>query len=269
MQTPTLFQLLDENRDGRLGVRELRTAWDRLIVLEEPGAAVITRNIIQPAVAVRLSRTFERYYAQPVDPRFANPNQVQVPQKGPVWFRKMDRNGDGDVSRAEYIGTKEEFVAIDTDRLFPPALQQQIGRLDRAHSFRVSLAYGALASVSDTALFAGANVAALRGPDGAWEIIGFAEAQLVGAGAFRLSRLLRGLGGEEHLATRSLAAGADFGRQPLLGVPVALKDLGLSEDQLKQALDIALQNQYPNPRPLQREPLRELLYNAWQGERPA
>ncbi|MFM8270824.1 MAG: EF-hand domain-containing protein, partial [Gemmata sp.] len=116
VQTPTLFQLLDENRDGRLGVRELRTAWDRLIVLEEPGAAVITRNIIQPAVAVRLSRTFERYYAQPVDRRFANPNQVQVPQKGPVWFRKMDRNGDGDVSRAEYIGTNEEFVAIDTDR---------------------------------------------------------------------------------------------------------------------------------------------------------
>ncbi len=32
VQTPTLFQLLDENRDGRLGVRELRTAWDRLIL---------------------------------------------------------------------------------------------------------------------------------------------------------------------------------------------------------------------------------------------
>ena len=28
IQTPTLFQLLDENRDGRLGVRELRTAWE-------------------------------------------------------------------------------------------------------------------------------------------------------------------------------------------------------------------------------------------------
>ncbi|MEY2659220.1 MAG: hypothetical protein RLZZ123_392 [Pseudomonadota bacterium] len=52
------------------------------------------------------------------------------------------------------------------------------------------------------------------------------------------------------------------------GVPVALRDLGLTEAQLNQALDIALQNQYPNPRPLQREPLRELLYNAWQGVRP-
>jgi alcohol dehydrogenase class IV len=52
------------------------------------------------------------------------------------------------------------------------------------------------------------------------------------------------------------------------GVPVALRDLGLTEAQLNQALDMALQNQYPNPRPLQREPLRELLYNAWQGVRP-
>ncbi len=52
------------------------------------------------------------------------------------------------------------------------------------------------------------------------------------------------------------------------GVPVALRDLGLTEAQLNQALDIALQNQYPNPRPLQREPLKELLYNAWQGVRP-
>jgi alcohol dehydrogenase class IV len=53
------------------------------------------------------------------------------------------------------------------------------------------------------------------------------------------------------------------------GAPVALRDLGLTEAQLNQALDMALQNQYPNPRPLQREPLRELLINAWQGVRPA
>ena len=53
------------------------------------------------------------------------------------------------------------------------------------------------------------------------------------------------------------------------GAPVALRDLGLTQAQLDQALELALQNQYPNPRPLQREPLRELLFNAWQGVRPA
>ena len=35
---------------------------------------------------------------------------------GPVWFRKMDRNRDGDVSRKEWLGTKEAFDEIDTDR---------------------------------------------------------------------------------------------------------------------------------------------------------
>lgn len=119
VQTPTLFQLLDENRDGRLGVRELRTAWARLAVLEPPapgGATeVVTRAAIQPAVSIRLARAFDRaVLAQAVNP--GDPNRVAVPSRGPVWFRKLDRNGDGDLSRAEFLGTAAEFDALDADR---------------------------------------------------------------------------------------------------------------------------------------------------------
>ena len=32
-----------------------------------------------------------------------------------MWFQKMDRNRDGDVSRKEFLGTDEQFRAIDTD----------------------------------------------------------------------------------------------------------------------------------------------------------
>src|SRR5262249_28999813 len=97
-----------------------RTAWNRLIVLEEPGAEVITKNIIQPSVSLRLSRSYDRNLGggiQPAPVAFYNgdPNRVPVPQKGPLWFRKMDRNGDGDVSRTEFPGKKEEFDAIDAD----------------------------------------------------------------------------------------------------------------------------------------------------------
>ena len=34
---------------------------------------------------------------------------------GPMWFRKMDRNRDGDVSRREFLGSDELFKKIDLD----------------------------------------------------------------------------------------------------------------------------------------------------------
>ena len=52
------------------------------------------------------------------------------------------------------------------------------------------------------------------------------------------------------------------------GAPVALRDIGMKESDLDKACDIALQNQYPNPRPLERQALRELLQNAFEGNRP-
>ena len=37
------------------------------------------------------------------------------PTAGPLWFRKMDKNRDGDVSRREFLGTDEQFRQIDAD----------------------------------------------------------------------------------------------------------------------------------------------------------
>lgn len=52
------------------------------------------------------------------------------------------------------------------------------------------------------------------------------------------------------------------------GAPVALKDLGMLAADLDKACDMALQNQYPNPRPLARRTIRQLLQNAFEGTRP-
>jgi hypothetical protein len=35
--------------------------------------------------------------------------------RGPLWFRKMDRNGDGVVTRREFLGSREDFQRIDTN----------------------------------------------------------------------------------------------------------------------------------------------------------
>jgi len=76
-----------------------------------------------------------------------------------------------------------------------------------------------------------------------------------------MARIARALGGAS-------AAQAVYDLAHDNGAPVALKDLGLTEPDLDRACDLALQNQYPNPRPLERQALRQLLQNAFEGNRP-
>ncbi|MHA7778034.1 maleylacetate reductase [Roseibium sp. M-1] len=54
-----------------------------------------------------------------------------------------------------------------------------------------------------------------------------------------------------------------------IGAPQALKDLGLSEADLDRAAEIATENPYWNPRPIDRSSIRNLLQDAWEGTRPA
>jgi hypothetical protein len=42
----------------------------------------------------------------------------------------------------------------------------------------------------------------------------------------------------------------------------------MQEADLDKACDIALQSQYPNPRPLERLAIRQLLQDAFEGPRP-
>nr|WP_157422130.1 maleylacetate reductase [Acidovorax sp. Root219] len=64
-------------------------------------------------------------------------------------------------------------------------------------------------------------------------------------------------------------AGALFDLAQAAGAPVALRDLGLREADLDTACDLALTQQYPNPRPLEKGAVRHLLQMAYEGRRPA
>jgi alcohol dehydrogenase class IV len=66
----------------------------------------------------------------------------------------------------------------------------------------------------------------------------------------------------------SSAAQAVFDLAKNNGAPIALKDIGMQEADLDKAAGIAMQNQYPNPRPLERVAIRQLLQDAFDGVRP-
>lgn len=52
------------------------------------------------------------------------------------------------------------------------------------------------------------------------------------------------------------------------GAHVSLSGLGMPEEGISQVVELALQNPYWNPRPVEAEPLRRLLESAYHGHRP-
>jgi hypothetical protein len=117
-----------------------------------------------------------------------------------VWQASGDAgtyNLIGTIARPAIIGS-----TLDTLGPGPPS------RLDLVNSLTVRLGQGALVSVSDADMFAGKAAMAIQGADGLWEVFAYATAQLIGANTYRLSRLIRGLGGEESLCARTIAADA-------------------------------------------------------------
>jgi maleylacetate reductase len=58
----------------------------------------------------------------------------------------------------------------------------------------------------------------------------------------------------------------DLGRQ--VGAPCSLRELGMPAHGIDEATELALANPYWNPRPLDREGVRDLIARAWAGEGP-
>jgi len=69
---------------------------------------------------------------------------------------------------------------------------------DEVNAIELEVLAGHLASRDDADVQAGANRIAVETDSGDWEIIGFAEAELVAPRCYRLTRLLRGQGGSDH-----------------------------------------------------------------------
>lgn len=113
----SLFEFLDADHDRRLSPRELRTAWQRLSVWDHDKTGRINRRQVPRQFQFVLSYGQSR--AGLPDPQPGAPRDemslFRDRSRGPLWFRKMDRNGDGDVSEKEFLGSGEQFRRIDTD----------------------------------------------------------------------------------------------------------------------------------------------------------
>lgn len=112
-----LFGFLDADGDDGLSVRELRAMprllarfdsnHDGLLELKELPRRYEARMVPAGQSAPIENPQFNPFgIVEPTTPR---------PPGGPLWFRKMDRNRDGDVSRREFLGDAAAFRKLDSD----------------------------------------------------------------------------------------------------------------------------------------------------------
>jgi Ca2+-binding EF-hand superfamily protein len=117
--SPSLTRSLDRDQDGAFGRRELRggpalvAAWDR------DGDGAIRPEEIPVNYRAVLAPGTPELPGFPVQVRArlaVDADPAGVPHEaGPLWFRKMDRNRDGDLSPGEFLGTSDDFSNLDQD----------------------------------------------------------------------------------------------------------------------------------------------------------
>lgn len=112
-------------------------------------------------------------------------------------------------------------------RLVDPLPVGVVGRFDPDRAVVLDLAGGGLASAETLAMLNGANRIAVRGGNGAWEIIGFTGASEIAPGRWRLTGLLRALHGTDDAMVSGHAAGAD-----VVVLDDAVRPLGLDVEEV-------------------------------------
>jgi maleylacetate reductase len=81
-----------------------------------------------------------------------------------------------------------------------------------------------------------------------------------------MARVTRAL--DANGAANADPAGALYELARRIGAPLSLKDIGMKAGALDEAAQLATQNPYYNPRPIEYAAIRQLLQNAWEGRRP-
>ncbi len=104
-----------------------------------------------------------------------------------------------------------------------------VSRFDLGNALVVDLFSGTLESVTDIMLLGGAHAPAVETSPGQWEIVQAGSAELIAAGRYRMTRLLRGQRGRENAAASLVPTGAleVVLDNSVASLPISEADLGL------------------------------------------
>ncbi|WP_253156275.1 EF-hand domain-containing protein [Stieleria tagensis] len=109
------FQMLDRNADGRISIRELRGCEQ---VLQETAGdqPEINPSAMATSYRIEIKRGGVSLFGRVDRPTADTPTALIAPPSGPMWFQRMDRNGDGDLTWDEFLGPREIFHQLDLDQ---------------------------------------------------------------------------------------------------------------------------------------------------------
>ena len=109
------FQMLDASGDGRISIRELRTIDGRLAEQAPAGQALAPRDMGRH-LHIEFVRGSYQLFGPSERMVVQGPTFIQRPPVGPIWFQRMDRNSDGDLTWDEFLGPREVFHRLDADQ---------------------------------------------------------------------------------------------------------------------------------------------------------
>ncbi len=111
-----LFKLLDVDGDGVLSQREQRQAAQVLAGADKSHDGLLGGDELPQIIEFVLGRGIDENSEAKTGPsRLVVRSAAKASTSGPLWFRKMDRNNDGDLSQSEFIGPLETFKKLDTN----------------------------------------------------------------------------------------------------------------------------------------------------------
>jgi Ca2+-binding EF-hand superfamily protein len=109
----SLFGVLDASGDRRLSLREMQSAAARMQALDADRDGRLSLVETPAVIAVSFGLGYSAF--PPYGASSGGGGEERQAANSPEWFVRMDRNGDGDVTLKEFLGTPEQFRRLDAD----------------------------------------------------------------------------------------------------------------------------------------------------------